>query len=94
MSELEAYFNQYRKNIIGIDAGDLSMKPGWIRLSLHPTMTNDELLFITDAIKKTIENIGEWQKDYDYDRHTNEFNHRTFQKKNKDNVSKWYSLEL
>ncbi len=26
-----------------IDAGDLSMKPGWIRLSLHPTMTDDEL---------------------------------------------------
>ena len=29
-----------------IDAGDLSMKPGWIRLSLHPTMTDDELLEI------------------------------------------------
>ena len=25
-----------------IDKGDLSMKPGWIRLSLHPTMTDDE----------------------------------------------------
>jgi len=77
-----------------IDAGDLSMKPGWIRLSLHPTMTNEELLFITDSIKQTIENIGEWQEDYDYDRHTNEFNHKAFQKKNKEDVSKWYCLEL
>ena len=45
-----------------IDAGDLSMKPGWIRLSLHPTMTNDELLFITDAIRQTVENADEWKK--------------------------------
>ena len=26
-----------------INFGDLSQKPGWIRLSLHPTMTNEEL---------------------------------------------------
>jgi selenocysteine lyase/cysteine desulfurase len=26
-----------------INEGDLSEKPGWIRLSLHPTMTNEEL---------------------------------------------------
>jgi len=38
-----------------IDAGDLSMKPGWVRLSLHPTMTNDELKFILDAIRQTVE---------------------------------------
>ena len=77
-----------------IDGGDLSMKPGWIRLSLHPTMTNDELLLIMDAINKTIENIGEWQKDYEYNRHTNEFNHRTFQKKNKNEIADWYKLDL
>jgi hypothetical protein len=58
-----------------IDAGDLSMKPGWIRLSLHPTMTNDELLYITDAIKQTVENAEEWKKDYCYNNHTNEFTH-------------------
>jgi selenocysteine lyase/cysteine desulfurase len=77
-----------------IDAGDLSLKPGWVRLSLHPTMTNDELLFITDAIKQTIENISEWRKDYDYDRHTNEFNHRTFQNKDKENVAKWFIIDM
>ncbi len=26
-----------------INSGDLSVKPGWVRLSLHPTMTNEEL---------------------------------------------------
>jgi selenocysteine lyase/cysteine desulfurase len=56
-----------------IDAGDLSMKPGWIRLSLHPTMTDEELFFITGAIRESVENSEKWKKDYSYDRHTNEF---------------------
>ena len=58
-----------------IDAGDLSMKPGWIRLSLHPTMTNDELLYITESIRQTVENAEVWKEDYCYDIHTNEFSH-------------------
>ncbi len=59
-----------------IDAGDLSLKPGWIRLSLHPTMTNDELHYIINAINVTVKNAVEWGKDYLYDRHTNEFHHK------------------
>ncbi len=61
-----------------IEAGDLSMKPGWVRLSLHPTMTNRELLYITNAIAEIARNAKEWSEDYIYDRHTNEFNHRSF----------------
>jgi hypothetical protein len=76
-----------------IDAGDLSMKPGWIRLSLHPTMTNDELLFITGAIKQTVENAEMWKKDYCYDRHTNEFSHCKFSEKNKTGHSEWFKLD-
>jgi selenocysteine lyase/cysteine desulfurase len=76
-----------------IDAGDLSMKPGWIRLSLHPTMTNDELLFIMNAINQTVENIEEWQKDYFYNRHTNEFNHHSYSQKNLHDFNDWFKLE-
>jgi selenocysteine lyase/cysteine desulfurase len=76
-----------------IDEGDLSMKPGWIRLSLHPTMTNDELLFITDAIKKTAENAVVWKKDYCYDRHTNEFSHCKSSEMVKSGTSEWFRLE-
>jgi selenocysteine lyase/cysteine desulfurase len=71
---LDVDFNLSKEITDKIDAGDLSMKPGWIRLSLHPTMTNDELLYITDAIRVTVENIIEWQKDYTYEPQTNEFN--------------------
>ena len=77
-----------------IDAGDLSMKPGWIRLSLHPTMTNAELLFITDAIRQTAENAVTWGKDYSYDRHTNEFHHK-YNSENRDKVvTEWFNLHL
>ena len=36
-------------------------------------MTNEELLFIINAIKDIIENVEEWQNDYKYDQKTNEF---------------------
>jgi selenocysteine lyase/cysteine desulfurase len=58
-----------------IDKGDLSEKPGWIRLSLHPTMTNEEVYAITEGIKQTVTNAAEWRKDYTYDPHKNEFFH-------------------
>jgi len=76
-----------------IDAGDLSMKPGWIRLSLHPTMTNEELLFITNAIKQTVENAEDWKIDYCYDMHTNEFSHCRFTEKNKSSYTDWFILD-
>lgn len=59
-----------------ISQGDLSEKPGWVRMSLHPIMTNDELLLILNAIKDITENIKEWENDYDYNRITNEFCHK------------------
>ncbi len=75
-----------------IDAGDLSKKPGWIRLSLHPTMTNDELLFITDAIRQTSSHAGEWGVDYLYDCHTNEFNHKLYPGKQMADYAGWFEL--
>ncbi len=41
----------------GIRSGNLSCKPGWIRLSVHPTMTNAEIDFIMDAIELTLSNF-------------------------------------
>lgn len=58
-----------------IDSGDLTEKPGWVRLSLHPTMTNDELYFILDAINKIARNIDQLKTDYNFDPHKGEFTH-------------------
>ncbi len=75
-----------------IEAGDLSLKPGWIRLSLHPTMTNDELQFIIDAIRETARNASAWSKDYSYNKHTNEFYHKTFNETERGRYSSWFEL--
>jgi hypothetical protein len=39
-------------------------------------MTNDELLYIIDAIGEIATNRQKWQSDYQYDKATNEFYHR------------------
>lgn len=76
-----------------IDHGDLSEKPGWVRISLHPTMKNDEIYFIVNSIKNIVENIKEWEKDYKYDPHKNEFMNILQDKNTKEILDKWFNLE-
>jgi selenocysteine lyase/cysteine desulfurase len=75
-----------------IEAGDLSMKPGWVRLSLHPTMTDEELTFIVSALREVSENAAKWGRDYCYDSHTNEFRHCRFPEKQVAEYSEWFEL--
>ncbi|WP_391558872.1 aminotransferase class V-fold PLP-dependent enzyme [Robertmurraya sp.] len=59
-----------------ISKGDLSSKPGWVRLSVHPIMTNEEMYAIIYAIEQTVANINDWANDYMYDPNKNTFYHR------------------
>ena len=52
------------------------IKPGWIRMSIHPTMTDDEIVFIMDAVDDVSKNFSKWSEDYDYDYNTTEFYHK------------------
>src|SRR5258708_21167377 len=54
-------------------AGEMLCKPGWVRLSIHPTMTNTEIDYIMDAIEMTVAQYEEWRKDYVYDPVCNEY---------------------
>lgn len=74
-----------------INHGDLSDKPGWIRLSLHPTTTDEEIEFIGNAIEQVAANFKEWGKDYRYDLHTNEF--ACILASNGQGISKWFEME-
>ena len=74
-----------------INHGDYSEKPGWVRLSLHPTMKNDELIFIIDALNDIVKNISTWEKDYKYDSSINEFrNIHSTESENKI-IEEWFS---
>lgn len=56
-----------------VDQGDLAAKPGWIRFSVHPTMTNAEAYQFISAMKWIVKNLEEWQQEYVYDSKTNDY---------------------
>jgi selenocysteine lyase/cysteine desulfurase len=58
-----------------IDAGNLSDKPGWVRVSIHPTMTDDEARLIVHAVGEVAKHHRVWGEDYRYCSRSNEFCH-------------------
>lgn len=75
-----------------ISLGDLSGKPGWVRVSLHPTMTNDELYYIINAIKEISYKHKVWINEYIYTPRTNEFKNKLAIKDETDKIRKWLVL--
>jgi selenocysteine lyase/cysteine desulfurase len=72
-----------------INQGDYSTKPGWVRFSIHPTMTNQEVCDFIHAMKQIVEHIEEWKTDYVYDPQNNDYyfvNHR------REDMSQWFRL--
>jgi len=76
-----------------ISHGDLSVKPGWVRLSVHPTLTDQQARFIADAIGEVAENHQNMLKDYLYSARDNEFHHRHFEHHDAAIMRDWFSLE-
>ncbi|MGY0392178.1 aminotransferase class V-fold PLP-dependent enzyme [Bizionia sp. KMM 8389] len=60
-----------------ISLGELTRKPGWIRMSIHPTTTNAEIKYVCESIQLLAENHTEWAKAYHYNKATNEFIHES-----------------
>ena len=77
-----------------ISIGDLIRKPGWIRMSIHPTTTNKEMNFVCESLKALAQNHKEWAKNYQYDGKTNEFIHESLINKKTDNsqLESWFTL--
>ncbi|TXE15199.1 aminotransferase class V-fold PLP-dependent enzyme [Seonamhaeicola algicola] len=72
--------------------GCLIERPGWIRMSIHPTMTNTEIEFICDAIKHVAENYATWGDDYEYNALKNEYIHKSSMNTEREITKKWFSL--
>jgi selenocysteine lyase/cysteine desulfurase len=75
-----------------IDEGDLSGKPGWVRLSVHPVMSEAEIDYIIDAIKQVAENAGEWRQDYEYHPRINEFKHKEYKPVPMEDYLSWFQF--
>ncbi len=74
---LEVSYDQSEKITEKINDGDLTEKPGWVRWSLHPTMTDEEVRLILHAVEEITLNHEKWVKEYVYLPRKNEFIHHT-----------------
>jgi selenocysteine lyase/cysteine desulfurase len=78
-----------------ISIGDLVRKPGWIRMSIHPTTTDSEIEYVCESIIALANNHNEWSKNYDYAKCNNEFIHKSLVEKECEdtNIDDWFNLD-
>jgi selenocysteine lyase/cysteine desulfurase len=74
-----------------IDFGDLSQKPGWVRLSFHPSTTMADIDCSINAVAECVAHANKWQKDYVYSNLTNEYSHKDGDTLLKQRVLEWFS---
>ncbi len=72
--------------------GCLIERPGWVRMSIHPTMTNKEVHFVCDSIKEVADNYEAWGEDYEYVAIKNEFEHKSNLEIEKEITSEWFNI--
>ncbi|RAJ25146.1 selenocysteine lyase/cysteine desulfurase [Gelidibacter algens] len=72
--------------------GCLVERPGWVRMSIHPTMSNKEVDFICNAIDEVSTNIKDWETDYSYDAVKNELLHKSNIVIEKEITKDWFNL--
>jgi selenocysteine lyase/cysteine desulfurase len=77
-----------------INHGDLSEKPGWVRWSLHPTTTDEEVHFFLRALEDTCKYHDDWSKNYVYLKNKNEFLHTSELNHQSDEqlIKEWFSI--
>ena len=90
--EVTQEFSKQITEQIGI--GNLSGKPGWIRMSIHPTMTDEEVDYLLEGITALCKNHEEWAKEYEYHVQTNEFTCKSCDGVEADLVKGWFGTKL
>jgi selenocysteine lyase/cysteine desulfurase len=77
-----------------IDHGDLSDKPGWVRLSFHPTTTMADIDHTIHAVLEIAAHAEAWAQDYVYCPHSNEFSPRQAgEDTTRRRVESWFNLD-
>jgi selenocysteine lyase/cysteine desulfurase len=67
-------------------------KPGWVRLSVHPTITDKEVAFICESLQELSKNIEAWSLDYKYINEKNDFAHISNKALEKELIKDWFDL--
>ena len=88
---LEVTYEKSQEITDMINHGDMSEKPGWIRWSLHPTMTNAEVDLMITALKDIVKNIDSYKEDYSPVKRSNIFRHKN-QNTEDVKLNDWFTL--
>ncbi len=75
-----------------INHGDMSSKPGWVRMSLHPTTTDTEIDYIIDAIRDITLNHKTLEAGYRHELKKNEFVHKSFPELSEDSLTHLFEM--
>lgn len=73
-----------------IQHGHLEAKPGWVRLSIHPTTTDAEMVYVCDALEALCNHHQKWAADYQYEPKTNTYRHKTAPDLDALRVAEWF----
>jgi len=73
--------------------GCLIERPGWVRMSVHPIMTDMEIDFICEAVRQVALHHSEWGKDYAYDSLKNEFIYKDGEAVERKIIADWFNLK-
>ncbi len=73
-----------------ISSGDLTARPGWVRLSLHPTTPDAELDYLLDAIEEVAQHGETWAREYAYNKPRNIWAHA--HPVQEPDVKRWFSF--
>jgi selenocysteine lyase/cysteine desulfurase len=74
-----------------ISQGDFSLKPGWVRWSLHPTTTDAEVKQFIEALRDIVNNHQKYAADYTYFPKENIFRHKA-ENKYREIVDEWFKV--
>jgi selenocysteine lyase/cysteine desulfurase len=89
---LEVSYDRSHQITEKINHGDLSDKPGWVRVSLHPVVTGEEADLFLKGIREIVANHAEWKKEYIFDPRKNEFEHYSRAGKHTVYTREWFNL--
>jgi selenocysteine lyase/cysteine desulfurase len=79
-----------QKTSTKVVAGDKSQLPGWIRLSVHPTFSDADMIEICDAIEHVALFWQDYEKDYFYEKGSNRFVHLTLPDSGEEIINSWF----
>jgi selenocysteine lyase/cysteine desulfurase len=88
---LEVSYERSQEITNKISQGDLSEKPGWVRLSLHPTLKDAEIRYFGKALREIVVNHKEWRNDYVYSNKKNEYTHKLGNSLMKKEITDWFN---